>query len=272
MSVKSYNSVKSDLPDPFCNINTMENLSGYIFFESNQQQKIHIHPFYHANYLFSGELDIHFCKNVYNVSVGQMFFLPPGIPHSLYSKSGYSQIGADLIDNKTCSPLYSAVREVIADNCIITDPFEVNASYKSMTDLILNPSNFNLLKIRNISESVILQGLNMIKQKNSRFSDSFNQILKSHPNFDLTLNQIALEMNYSTTHLERLSMRHFGCSVAEYLNRAKLIKICSLLRTTDLTLSEIAEQTHFYDAGHLSVFFKNRMNQTPGKYRNHSIL
>ena len=69
-----------------------------------------------------------------------------------------------------------------------------------------------------------------------------------------SLDELCGMMNFSKTHLERLTKKEFGCSAIEYTDKLRFLKICSLLTTTDKTLAAIAEECGFFDSSHLCVF------------------
>ena len=58
-----------------------------------------------------------------------------------------------------------------------------------------------------------------------------------------------------------------GMSPHKYLNRQRIEIAAHYLENTELTLSEIAERTGFYDAAHLSRIFQTEMGAAPASYR-----
>lgn len=58
-----------------------------------------------------------------------------------------------------------------------------------------------------------------------------------------------------------------GRSILDEIHRIRLLRIQSLLRTTDMKLTEVAERCHFPDSPRLNVFFKKQTGLTPRAYR-----
>ncbi|MBQ6654328.1 MAG: helix-turn-helix transcriptional regulator [Erysipelotrichaceae bacterium] len=58
-----------------------------------------------------------------------------------------------------------------------------------------------------------------------------------------------------------------GFSLSDYINEARIAKVCDLLVHTRLPLTDIALITGFTDASHLVKSFSKRMHVSPGEYR-----
>lgn len=82
----------------------------------------------------------------------------------------------------------------------------------------------------------------------------------------LTLVDIATAVGAHPVQLARQFRRTFGCSVGEYVRRARVDFACRALRTS-APLSEIAFDAGFADQSHFSRVFKRVTGRTPGEYR-----
>ncbi len=72
-------------------------------------------------------------------------------------------------------------------------------------------------------------------------------------------------MSHST--LNRAFKKAAGCSPVEYQLQLKVKKACSLLITTNLSITMIAERVGFSDSNYLSRQFKKIMHMSPREYR-----
>jgi LacI family transcriptional regulator len=88
-----------------------------------------------------------------------------------------------------------------------------------------------------------------------------------HSERRLTVPMIARAINVSRQRLERHFRRHLGRTVAEEIRRGRVEVARSLLSTTELRLSEIAERSGFTTAGLLCVTFRRELGVSPGAYR-----
>jgi AraC family transcriptional regulator len=83
----------------------------------------------------------------------------------------------------------------------------------------------------------------------------------------LSLSEIAATVGVHPVHLARQFRRAFGCSVGEYVRRARVDFARRALLMTDAPLSEIALEAGFADQSHFSRVFKRETGLTPGEYR-----
>ena len=58
-----------------------------------------------------------------------------------------------------------------------------------------------------------------------------------------------------------------GRTVVNYINQYLLMEASFLLRTTDLTIAQIADRLHFADSASFSRFFTRLKGTTPRSYR-----
>jgi AraC-like DNA-binding protein/mannose-6-phosphate isomerase-like protein (cupin superfamily) len=93
------------------------------------------------------------------------------------------------------------------------------------------------------------------------------RICESRFNEDLTVPQLAALAFLSPSHFSELFTREVGQPPATYLRGLRLAHAQSLLRTTHLSITEIAQQSGFGGSAQLSRVFKSALNLTPREYR-----
>lgn len=76
------------------------------------------------------------------------------------------------------------------------------------------------------------------------------------------------KLNVSTAYLSRLVKDISGSTVNEHVTSLVYKEICNLLKQTNMSMGEIADELHFSDQSALSNFFKQRAGMTPLAYRN----
>ena len=91
--------------------------------------------------------------------------------------------------------------------------------------------------------------------------------IDEHLDQNLRLEQIAQEAHLSPFHFARIFRHLEGTSVWQYILQARIDKAKLLLEQEDLSLTEIALITGFYDQSHFTKTFKRLTGQTPGQYR-----
>jgi two-component system response regulator YesN len=84
---------------------------------------------------------------------------------------------------------------------------------------------------------------------------------------DLSLNQVASQVNLSPSHFSALFSHTMGETYRNYLTRLRVERAKELLRTTHLLCSEIAYQCGYNDPHYFSYIFKKNTGVSPQKFR-----
>jgi len=92
-------------------------------------------------------------------------------------------------------------------------------------------------------------------------------ILAHYADTDLGTAALSEEFKISTSYLARIFKADKGISVTDYIHAVRIDGAKELLRTTDLTLDEIAASVGFSNRWVLIRIFKNIMGVTPGQYK-----
>lgn len=79
--------------------------------------------------------------------------------------------------------------------------------------------------------------------------------------------EIAGRLKMSPEHLSREFKKHTGKTITSYIQECKTQEAKRLLKTTDLTLSQIAAMLSFSSQHYFHTVFKKHMNMTPWEYR-----
>lgn len=84
---------------------------------------------------------------------------------------------------------------------------------------------------------------------------------------DITLMKIAQQLNVSIWHLARLFKKNVGMSFREYLRTTRLKKAEELLRSSGLSIKEVAAAVGYKHVSDFDHHFKSGYGMTPGEYR-----
>ena len=82
-----------------------------------------------------------------------------------------------------------------------------------------------------------------------------------------SLSTFASKLGYSTTYLGKIFHKLTGVSFSQYLLNARINQAKLLLRTSNLSISAIAEQLGYYDTSHFIKQFKQIVGRSPNVYR-----
>ncbi len=91
--------------------------------------------------------------------------------------------------------------------------------------------------------------------------------INEHPQNANALATFAEKYGYSSTYLGKLFHQITGVTFSQYLLNTRINQAKVLLRTSDLSISEIAETLGYYDACHFIRQFKNTVGCPPKAYR-----
>ncbi|WP_308162241.1 helix-turn-helix transcriptional regulator [Bacillus sp. ISL-18] len=74
-------------------------------------------------------------------------------------------------------------------------------------------------------------------------------------------------MHISGRHLSRIFMSELGVSYSNYILDERIKKAVTLLKKSDLSLKEIAEETGFVSVQYFTRVFTTMMQISPGRFR-----
>ncbi|WP_169310025.1 helix-turn-helix domain-containing protein [Parasphaerochaeta coccoides] len=93
--------------------------------------------------------------------------------------------------------------------------------------------------------------------------------LQAHAAEHVSRWQVAEAVNVSEDYLTRIFRRETGLSPWDYLIRCRISRAVRLLRTSGMTISEVAFRTGFQDQAYFCRVFKKIMGDPPGRMRGH---
>ncbi|MBN6187587.1 AraC family transcriptional regulator [Aneurinibacillus sp. BA2021] len=91
--------------------------------------------------------------------------------------------------------------------------------------------------------------------------------INEHYKEDLSVKQVAEQVNLSATYFSRLFKKETGHSFVYYVTFIKMQRAVWLLRHTNLTIEQIAEELGFNTPNYFSGTFKKYAGLTPSEYR-----
>ncbi len=188
--------------------------------------------------------------------------------------------GFELCRHIKQKPESSCIPVILLTSCV--DDASVEAGYEAGAEAyVTKPFDLDLLtvQIRNI-----LHNRNSIRkqyaadfpvpaQKQPDYAAEqwrlrFNRIIGENiGNAAMDVHFIAREMNMSRASLYNKAKNSLGVGVSEYIIKCRLEYACRLLRTTALSVGEVAEQAGFKHSRNFSTLFKNAFGTSPSEYR-----
>jgi two-component system response regulator YesN len=130
------------------------------------------------------------------------------------------------------------------------------SSWTEASDYLLRVSNF----IFELQQS----------EKATRNTDLFHcikQYIESHLDGDLSLVNLAEQVNYNPSYLSRIFKQVTGNNLYIYINNVRLNKAKELLKIRNLSIYSIAKSAGFDSSQYFATVFKKKYNMTPQEYR-----
>lgn len=108
---------------------------------------------------------------------------------------------------------------------------------------------------------------NLISQKYDSNLEAVNNYVKANLSKALTIPDICKNANISRATLYEVIRKNYGCTVKDYVNSLRLVKVKELLHNTDLSIQEISDMFGLSGAPYLGKLFKKKYGISPLKYR-----
>ena len=123
-----------------------------------------------------------------------------------------------------------------------------------------------LLDLQNAQDRAIAQ--RTVPQRVEEIFISFIRLLPNHFAAHHDIAFYASALNISPVYLSRVVRQVTGRTVIDYVNQHLLMEASFLLRTSQLSIAQIADRLHFAEAASFSKFFSRTKGLSPREYRN----
>ncbi|WP_282021195.1 helix-turn-helix domain-containing protein [Tenacibaculum aiptasiae] len=108
----------------------------------------------------------------------------------------------------------------------------------------------------------------LIKNKNSWLKNLFCIVIDNLDNESFSIENLSKQLYMSSSNLNRKVKKTFGFTTLKLIRDLRLQYASELLNTKNISVTEVSYLTGFYDAAHLSRYFKPVFGCSPGEYRN----
>lgn len=259
---------------------------------------MHKHEFIEVVYILSGS-SIHFVgeKN-YKVSSGDVVLINSGVPHSFCPcDDGGNFVAYDLMftpdfidssaikmgDFKSLKDSFlfyslfpeehAAMPDLHVTNTKLTNYSEIfNRIYneyvygeKGFTQII---RAYSIELIIKIFRDIEREGKATLSTENKKTVERALSFIQENYNLSISVGDIATQVFLSPDYFRKLFKKVTGISVINYLQKMRLEKACTLLKTTDLSIKDVCSQVGYTDLQAFYKIFKKVIGTTPQNYRN----
>jgi AraC-like DNA-binding protein/mannose-6-phosphate isomerase-like protein (cupin superfamily) len=243
---------------------------------------VHKHSFFEACYVWDGHGVYIDDGEPFPLRKGALFCSRPGVVHQIRSKQGLSLlfVAFEVDEKLTIAEEADRFRRlaVEAERCVYDADDSPTASlWKSLLlpsrdvqrlSYELLPSVANLL-LRSFAD--VFSPQRPVPAGRGRASGHLLQRAKLfiRDNLDqpITLERVARYLHVSERHVSRIFSEGIHESFNRYVREARIQQAAYLLKSTDLSIKEIAEQTGFGTVHSFTRAFAREKQMPPGRYR-----
>lgn len=235
----------------------------------------HVHEFFELEFILEGEGEQNLNGSVYKLRKGSFYLLTPIDFHSINSEKGVTV--ANISFQQTA---ISEERQMQLINRRHNLFCTLMGQEQSQLEAIINmfrdefakntPESAEILShLLEILLTVIARNSATDKPLNSNGIEKSLQYIFRHFRDEISLEAVAERGGYSPTYFSALFHKGTGKRLSDFINDLRVHYAKLLLRSTNLSVTEIGEKSGFKS---LSNFFRvfNKEGLTPKEYRNNS--
>lgn len=262
------------------------------FIQKNFTCLTHRHEFYEIN-IITGGYGMHYIEEErFRVKKGQVFVIPPMVKHGYICGDGldvfHLHIHPDYFKQN-----YNLLQKMEGFGVLFGfDARQIHTNFTTYIELsdeefdkIYNENIISVCKfihtydlknmIRAMSEATLLivalcescaRSLSLMSTKDRNFVESLSYIIENISG-KIKVDDLARVAKMSRTAYFNYFLKETGQTPAVYIMNKRLELACSRLKSTDISIDDIATDVGFCERAHLIKCFKKRYGITPTEYR-----
>lgn len=240
--------------------------SGIIYattnFEIGATDLPHYHDKTHLSFVLNGGvLD----KRKYSeneIVAGELMFFYQGEPHQSIYK-GFPTISVNL-ELKSSFFAANLTDENFLKSAIEKNPYAKFTMLKIYKELLIE-DDFSDCSIEMLILSLI-KDKSLSEKKTPVWIEKLLEIINDKWNEPISLKDLSVAVDVHPVTISKLFPKYFSCTFGEYLRRLRIEKSLQMLKSSTLSLTEIAYECGFYDQSHFTRVFKHLTGFLPSVY------
>lgn len=265
----------------------------YFEFDKNFKSHTESHDFWELVYAEKGDLISVSGEKEITVKEGEVLFHKPGISHS-HRADGKHSPSAFIIcfECKNEAMRYFEDKHMTLDKSLLGFIFAIIEESKRTFELPFHDPTLKKMKLRDtpspggqqvIKNYLELLLINLMRSESEKddssaifllggqydevISNTVIEYMKEHVEEKLIVEDICKELHYNRSYIYRQFKKTTGSSLMSYFVRMKISRAKELLRTTDMTVSDISDLLSFDSPNYFSKVFRKIAGRTPSAYR-----
>ena len=258
---------------------TYRNIDGlYPSFWYNQRSDYHSHDFYELFVVTEGSVIHNYNGEIEYLKPGTLVLMLPGeyhqfIPNEKDRAAHFNLVISDSVFRSLCSSLGNDVFHLLTNSGkrVIYNMQEVEFEYfNHLTGLLLSAKERLLGLLCKTVASQLISMLYTSKDNDTPYPVWLNDFLAKLKNptyFLQPISNLYALVPYSRSVLTGKFKQYMNETLVSYVTRQKINYACTLLRSSDQSILDIADATHYDSLSHFNHTFKRHVGSSPGDYR-----
>ena len=260
------------------NFNVRLSTVDYVECSTTWKQENYLSPNSAMGYIKEGEGYFMIEDDMFCPKPGQMYLLPEQYHHS-FSVTQLDNTFKKYYCHFNSMPgsfnIFKAIK--LPSQVTPQDPEYVEYLFQQMKKILQDRiSDMGYLKAKSILyqifaiyyESCEVNQIEIIHQPKQTDLGEVLEFIEANLNQKITLQDASKQFGYNPQYFSRLFKRTFNLTFVQYTNQLKMDKARYLIRNSQLTVSEIADQLGFENTYYFSNTFKKHNGMAPTCYRN----
>ena len=233
-------------------------------------------------YVVSGKATVYYDNECYELTKGQIHYIKQGPQHRIVASPEYNFhyycIGfVPHPDYESTEIFFHAISKM--RSFIVDDEGNIHSLFNLlMNEFYIRDDESNtmiqcyfcqmLILLYRILNGKSKKKLNKINTSSSNHAvyQTLKYIDKHYIKLE-SVKDIAKELSYSEYYLSHIFKEKMDTTIKDYLSQKKIITAAELLKSSNMSVSDIAEQLHFSSLHSFGMAFKRYMNMSPSEFR-----
>lgn len=241
---------------------------------------------YEISYIVSGKGQFFTNGCSYAVKKGDIYLSMPGECHDGVADKidpfRYFYAGFNFVDSQNEQNPFNHIKRMFDQlkNPVIPDKFNIHDPFVNIFNEIINVNNFTSLMMRTyLHQIVVIAYRNFFDSWEKNYAprndtEKTKRIVYEIINYiDVNLlnikdlSEIAEELGYNYSYISRIFTIETGLSIQEYHNKKRFEKAVELLKESELSITQIAENLQYQSIHSFSRAFRKNFGISPTEYQ-----
>ncbi|NBA84422.1 helix-turn-helix domain-containing protein [Emticicia sp. CRIBPO] len=244
-----------------------ENLLGCItaYTSDNFNGELHYHENAHLSFFLEGGC-VEKKKDRYEISPGKVTYYPAGELHQVLLVAKPSRrINLEL---QPCFFEQAKISGLSLQSLFLNNPDVKFLMVKMYRELLLQ-DDFSMASLEMLLLDLIFKNEKCKEQNHwPRWAVLVRDCLHDRYNEKITLHELAGVAGVYPVTISKYFPRYFGCTLGEYIRKLRVESALSLIKSSRLSLTEVAFECGFFDQSHFIRAFKEFNGILPAAYKN----